>query len=55
MSDSAPLLSVYSGRTCVGFVLRRGKAGFEAFDVNERSLGLFPGQAEAIASIAEPE
>jgi hypothetical protein len=40
---SAPTLSyVYDGRTCLGHILARGKAGFEAFDRDDRSLGLFP-------------
>ena len=38
---SAAMVSVYTGRTCAGFVLNRGVAGFEAFDANQRSLWLF--------------
>jgi hypothetical protein len=38
----SPLSYVYDGRACLGFVLSRGRAGFEAFDREERSLGLFP-------------
>jgi hypothetical protein len=45
------LVSVYSGRECVGFVLARGRLGFEAFDRDERSLGLFAEQQAAIAAI----
>jgi hypothetical protein len=29
-APASPLLSVYDGRTCIGFVLSRGKQGFEA-------------------------
>jgi hypothetical protein len=48
------LLSVYSGRDCVGFLLSRGKVGCEAFDANEKSLGIFPSEkAAADAVIAE--
>jgi hypothetical protein len=36
-----PLVSVYSGRQCIGFVIARSKAGFEAFDPNDKSLGVF--------------
>jgi hypothetical protein len=32
---------LYSGRTCIGHILNRGKLGFEAFDVNDTSLGIF--------------
>jgi hypothetical protein len=35
-----PLVSVYDGRTCIGFVLARGARGFEAFDAAEKSLGI---------------
>jgi hypothetical protein len=41
MSGAAPILSVFSGQTCVGFVLTRGRAGFEAFDRDERTIGMF--------------
>jgi hypothetical protein len=38
----SPLVYVYDGREAIGFVLARGRAGFEAFDHEERSLGLHP-------------
>jgi hypothetical protein len=41
-TSTAPMSYVYDGRACLGFVLSRGRAGFEAFDREERSLGLFP-------------
>jgi hypothetical protein len=37
----SPLSYVYDGRQCLGFILRRGKLGFEAIDREEVSLGLF--------------
>jgi hypothetical protein len=40
--STAPLSYIYDGRECRGFVLARGRLGFEAFDREERSLGLFP-------------
>lgn len=40
-TTSQRLLSVYSGRECIGFVLPRAKVGFEAFDRDERSRGLW--------------
>jgi hypothetical protein len=46
-----PLVSVYDGRNLVGFILARGKLGFELFDHNEQSLGLFPSQREAAAAL----
>jgi hypothetical protein len=53
--STAWLLSLYSGQKCVGFLLRRGKAGVEAFDRDSRSLGVFPDQqaAAAITSTSE--
>ena len=41
-TTTAPLAYVYDGRECLGFVVSRGRAGFEAFDRDERSLGLYP-------------
>jgi hypothetical protein len=35
------LLTVYDGQRCLGYVLKRGPAGVEAFDVNDQSLGVF--------------
>jgi hypothetical protein len=50
MSD-APIATVYSGQVCIGFILARGPAGFEAFSADEKSLGLFPTQRDAAAAI----
>jgi hypothetical protein len=36
---ASPMVSIYDGQRCVGFVLARGRSGFEAFDAGERSLG----------------
>ena len=49
--NETSLVSVYAGRVCIGFVLDRGDAGFEAFNADEQSLGLFPTQREAAAAI----
>ena len=46
------MVAVYDGRACLGHVLGRGKAGFEAFDADNRSLGIFPSQREAAAAIS---
>jgi hypothetical protein len=47
----SPMLSVYDGRTCIGWIMSRGKAGFEAFDADQRSLGVFATQREAAAAL----
>jgi hypothetical protein len=45
------LLAVYDGQHCRGFILARGRSGFEAFDNSERSLGLYQSQAAAADAI----
>jgi hypothetical protein len=47
------MLSVYDGQRCIGFVLSRGKLGFELFDAAERSHGLFRTQQEAVSALPE--
>jgi len=47
------MLSVYSGRECVGFLLSRGKCGVEAFDSEQRSIGMFASQKQAADAIME--
>jgi hypothetical protein len=49
---SAPMSCVYDGRDCLGFILSRGKAGFEAFTRDEQSLGTFKTQREAADAIS---
>jgi hypothetical protein len=36
---------------CVGFFIYRGKLGYEAFDGDEKSLGMFPTKHEAAAAV----
>ena len=45
------MVAVYAGRERLGHVLARDKAGFEAFDRDERSIGIFPTQSAAAASL----
>ena len=42
---------VYDGRQCLGHVLARGKLGFEGFDREEVSLGIFKTQAAAADAV----
>jgi hypothetical protein len=46
------MISIYSGREYLGHVLARGKSGFQAFDVDDKSLGVFKTRAEAIAAVS---
>jgi hypothetical protein len=41
------MVSVYDGQVCLGFVIARGRRGYEAFDAGERSLGVFETRAPA--------
>jgi hypothetical protein len=50
---SPTLLAVYDGRECAGFILARGKLGFEAFSADQKSLGLYPSQREAAHALDE--
>jgi hypothetical protein len=45
------LLAVYDGQQCRGFILARGRSGYEAFDRFEHSLGLYQSQAAAANAI----
>lgn len=49
-SQVFPQYAVTDGRRCVGFVIAR-REGFEAFDHNERLLGIFPTIREAAAAM----
>jgi hypothetical protein len=51
VASSSPLLSIYDGQLCVGFVFARGKQGFEAFDTDQHSLGTFASHREAATAI----
>jgi hypothetical protein len=46
-----PLTYVHDSRDCLGFILARGKLGFEAIDRDERSLGFFQTQREAATAV----
>jgi hypothetical protein len=49
---ASPLAYVYDGRECLGFILARGHAGFEAFTDDEQSLGVYETRHEAAIAIA---
>lgn len=53
MSAASPLGYVYDGRTAIGIVLARGGAGFEGFDRDQHSLGLFKTAAAAANAVAD--
>jgi hypothetical protein len=46
------MLTIFDGRQqCLGFVLRRGSKGWEAFDSHDVGLGVYPSKAEAAAAL----
>jgi hypothetical protein len=49
------MLSVTDGTTCIGFVLSRGRDGFEAFNRNGKTIGKFKTQQDAMRAIPRPE
>jgi hypothetical protein len=49
-TPQAPV-SVYSGHECIGRIACRGKLGFEAFDADERPLGIFPNLKRAADAV----
>jgi hypothetical protein len=48
---TTPLLSVYDGRECIGFILHRGDIGAKAFTADERSIGMFRTEQDAATEI----
>jgi hypothetical protein len=46
-------LAVYDGQRCLGHLLLRGRQGVEAFDVNDRSIGIFQNQKAAADAVSE--
>ena len=51
MADT-PMSYIHDGRECIGFIYSRGRAGYEAFDAEQRSLGMFKMQLEAADAIS---
>jgi hypothetical protein len=47
----SPLAYVTAGREAIGHIIARGKLGFEAFDREQNSLGVYATQREAAAGI----
>jgi len=44
---------VTRGGRCVGHIVARGVQGFEGFDRNDKSLGLFKSATDAVVAVAE--
>ena len=53
-SFQSDCLSVYDGSVCIGFLIKRGRAGVEAFDADgRRSLGLYPDMKSAADAVSQ--
>jgi hypothetical protein len=39
--------AIYDGQRCFGHVIHRGKSGWEAFDANDQSIGIYKTPAGA--------
>jgi hypothetical protein len=50
-SDRPSMVPVLDGARCIGFLLHRGKAGFESFNADQKSIGLFSNEADAAAAL----
>jgi hypothetical protein len=48
-----PMVWVYGGQNCIGFVVWRGKRGVEAFSTSDGSLGVFKSRGEAAVAITK--
>jgi hypothetical protein len=44
-------LAVYDGQSCIGHVISRGRAGLEAFDADDQSLGTFATEQSAANAV----
>jgi len=51
-NSKTPLAYINDGQRCIGFILSRGKLGFELFDAEQRSLGTYPTQSEAANALS---
>jgi hypothetical protein len=45
------LIPILAGNVCIGHLIERGRAGFEAFDRDDSSLGVFPTAAQAVDAL----
>ena len=54
-SQSFRLVSVTSGRDCIGHVVCRGKLGFEGFNAADESIGVFPTLKDAANAVTDAD
>src|SRR5262249_60837936 len=54
MTAAPAMLTVFDGRELCGFILKRGRTGYEAFDRGERPLGIFKRAPAAANAVVDP-
>ena len=54
-TPATPLISVMHDGRCLGFLLRRGRQGIEAFTRETQSIGCFPTEHEAVSALLNPK
>jgi hypothetical protein len=54
-APATPLISVMHDGRCLGFLLRRGRQGIEAFTRETQSIGCFPTEHEAVSALLNPK
>jgi hypothetical protein len=54
-TGASRVAQVYDGRVCLGFIIGRGRDGFEAFNANDKSVGLFGTVKLAADALSERE
>ena len=48
---SPPLIPILANEICIGHLLDRGRAGWEAFDCDDQSIGVFATPSAAIDAL----
>jgi hypothetical protein len=57
LAFSKSLLAIYDDKTCVGHLLRRSTGAYEAFDIRDNSVGVYPdliSAANAVSAASSP-
>jgi hypothetical protein len=52
-TPASNLVSVYDGTKCLGHVLHKPRVGYEAFDRDDKSIGVFTSQREAANALGD--